>query len=119
MVLDAVRGVPLNILHLHGGHVYLDHFTKPWPAAAINYSVQGTGVSAAHYRKNYAGVLMTGLDEKNYRKLETPELKKQWQAAQEGAGLRFILAPGCSVPNDSTDAELSRLPRLLGATQSG
>jgi uroporphyrinogen decarboxylase len=119
MVLDAVRGVPLNILHLHGGHVYLDHFTKPWPAAAINYSVQGTGVLAAHYRKNYAGVLMTGLDEKNYRKLETPELKKQWQAAQEGAGLRFILAPGCSVPNDSTDAELSLLPRLLGATQSG
>ena len=115
MVLDAVRSAPLNILHLHGDHVYLDHFTKPWPAVGANYSVQGTGVSAAQFRKKYSGVLITGFDEKNYRQLDTAELKKQWHAAQEGAGKRFILAPGCSVPNDSTDAELSRLPTLLGA----
>jgi len=29
------------------------------------------------------------------------------------AGRRFILSPGCSVPNDSTDEELRRLPGLL------
>ena len=36
-------------------------------------------------------------------------------AAAKAAGPKFILTPGCSVPNDSTPAELSRLPEALGA----
>jgi hypothetical protein len=43
LILDAVSGAPLNILHLRGGKVYLDRFVKGWPAAAINYSNFGTG----------------------------------------------------------------------------
>jgi uroporphyrinogen decarboxylase len=115
IVLDAVRSAPHNTLHLHGEHVYLYHFTKPWPAVAINYSAQGTGVSVEQFRKKYSGVIISGLDERSYKTLTPEQMKSQWQAAQSGAGKRFILAPGCSVPNDSTDAELNRLPALLGA----
>jgi uroporphyrinogen decarboxylase len=115
IVLDGVRTAPLNTLHLHGEHVYLDHFTKPWPAVAVNYSAQGTGVPVEQFRKKYSGVIMSGLDERNYRTLTPVQMKSQWQAAQAGAGNRFILAPGCSVPNDSTEAELNRLPTLVGA----
>jgi uroporphyrinogen decarboxylase len=115
MVLKAVSGSPLNILHLHGDHVYLNRFTGKWPAAAINYSAHGTKVPISVMRERYSGVLMGGLDEKNFRSLNEDRLRDQWQAAQSGAGKKFILAPGCSVPNDSTDAELNRLPQLLNA----
>jgi uroporphyrinogen decarboxylase len=115
VVLDAVKDAHLNILHLHGDHVYLNHFTKPWPAHAVNYSVHGTGVPFQEFRKSYQGMLMGGLDEKNFRSLDEKELKTEWQRAQEQAGTRFILAPGCSVPNDSTDAELNRLVTVIGA----
>ena len=113
MVLKAAAGAPLNVLHLHGDKVYLDVFTKGWPAAAINYSSHGTKVSVAEMRKKYKGVLMAGLDEVNYRKLQVAELRDQWKSAESAAGRKFILSPGCSVPNDSKDEELMRLPSLL------
>ena len=115
MVLDAVKGAPLNTLHLHGDHVYLDRFARRWPAAAINYSAHGTGVSIEAMRKKYGGVLMGGIDEKNYRTLTEAQIREQWEVAQRGAGKRFILAPGCSVPNESTDAELDRMVKVVGA----
>jgi uroporphyrinogen decarboxylase len=115
MVLDAASGAPLNALHLHGDKVYLDHFFKGWPAPVINYSVHGTRVGVAEARRQYAGVLMCGIDEVNFRKLPEEQLRQQWHAAAGEAGKKFILAPGCSVPDDSTDEELGRLPAVVGA----
>lgn len=115
LVLQAASNAPLNVLHLHGDKVYLRHFVEGWPAAAINYSCYGTGVGIAEMRKDYGGVVMSGLDEVNFRRLSETELKQEWLAARTEAGKHFILTPGCSVPNDSTDAELSRLPRTLRA----
>jgi uroporphyrinogen decarboxylase len=115
MVLAAVSSAPLNILHLHGDKVYLDRFYNGWAAQGINYSAHGTGVRIADVRAKYSGVILGGLDEVNYRKLTRLDLKRQWADARQSAGARFILAPGCSVPNDSTDAELSTLPKMFGA----
>ena len=115
MILEAVRLAPLNILHLHGDKVYLDRFYKGWAAPAINYSAHGTGVSVDRVREKYSGVILAGLDEVNYRKLAPLDLKRQYIAARNPGGRKFILTPGCSVPNDSTDEELSRLPKLFGA----
>ncbi len=114
-LLEAVRQAPLNILHLHGERVYLDLFYKGWLARVIHYSVHATGVGFDQVRRSYAGVLMGGLDERNFRKLSEDELRQQWRQAQQAAGRKFILAPGCSVPNDTTDEELMRLVRVLGA----
>jgi uroporphyrinogen decarboxylase len=118
LILDAVNEAPLNILHLHGDKVYLDHFVKGWQVAAINYSNIGTGKSAAAMRSLYTGVLMTGLDEVNFRKLSEADLEKQWEGARQGAGKKFILTPGCSVPNDSTDEELMRLVKVVTGAHS-
>jgi len=115
LVLEAVRSAPLNILHLHGDKVYLDRFYKGWPASAINYSMHGTGVPIAKVREGYSGVILGGIDEVNYRKLTPADLKRQWTEAAQAAGKRFILTPGCSVPNDSSDEELSRLAKVLSA----
>jgi uroporphyrinogen decarboxylase len=115
MVLDAVRSAPLNILHLHGDKVYLDLFWKGWPAAAVNYSSVATGVPIAEARKKYSGVLLGGLDEVNFRKLTPEQLLQQWKQSHQAAGAKHILTPGCSVPNDTTDKELLRVTRMLGA----
>ncbi len=114
-VLEAVRAAPLNVLHLHGDKVYLDRFYQGFAARAINYSTHGTGVPISKVRAQYAGVILGGLDEVNYRKLTRLDLKRQWIDARKAAGAKFILTPGCSVPNDSTDDELSMLPKMFGA----
>jgi uroporphyrinogen decarboxylase len=115
MILAAVSNAPLNTLHLHGDKVYLDRFYRDWPASVLNYSTHGTGVSITEVRGQYAGVIMGGLDEVNFRKLASAELKTQWQAAGKASGKRFLLAPGCSVPNETADEELLRLATVLGA----
>ena len=58
---------------------------------------------------------MGGLDERNFRTLSTDQLKSQWKLAQEAAGGKFIMSPGCSVPDDTADLELQRLVGLLTA----
>ena len=108
IVLDAVRSAPLNVLHLHGDHVYLDRFYG-WPAAAINYSAHGTKVAIKDVRARYVGVILGGIDEVGYRSLPAATLKTQADAARAQAGAKFLLAPGCSVPNDATPEELARL----------
>lgn len=113
IVLRAASGARLNVLHLHGDRVYLDHFYRGWPAEAVSYSPHTTGVPIAQARGKYPGVIMSGLDEVNFRKLSEADLKQQAEAARRAAGDKFILAPGCSVPDESTDEELSRLPRIL------
>ena len=114
-ILEATAQAPLNTLHLHGNKVYLDRFYQGWAASAVNYSRQGTGVPISSVRQKYAGVIMGGLDEDHFRSLSPETLRAQYESAGKEAGKRFILAPGCSVPNDSTDAELLRVPQMLGA----
>ena len=116
MVLDAVSEAPLNTLHLHGDKVYLDRFFSGWPATVVQYSVHGTGVSMREVRKKYDGVVMGGIDEREFRSLSEAQMRSQWKVAEEVAGAKFVLAPGCSVPNDTTDEELMRLVNVLGVT---
>jgi hypothetical protein len=37
----------------------------------------------------------------NYRKLTESQIRQQGEAAGREAGKKFILTPGCSVPNDN------------------
>jgi uroporphyrinogen decarboxylase len=115
MVLDAVRGARLNILHLHGDKVYLDVFYGKWPAAVIHYSVASTGVPMMEVRKQYKDVLMGGLNELRFRSLTHEEMLAQYRSAIASAGDKLIFAPGCSVPNDTTEAEINRLKDVLRA----
>ena len=62
-----------------------------------------------------AWVIAGGIDEVNYRKLAPEDLRRQWKSAAQAAGRKFILTPGCSVPNESEREELARLPGVVGA----
>ena len=103
------------MLHLHGDAVYLDALYAGWPAAVITYSAHGTKVGIDAVRARFAGVIAGGIDETQYRTLDAAALKAQADAARAQAGPRFILAPGCSVPNDAVAAELHELHTLVGA----
>ena len=115
MILEAVKDAPLNVLHLHGDAVYLDAFYQGWPAAVINYSTHGTGVGIEAVRARYAGVIAGGIDETRYRTLDPATLRAQADEARRRAGARFILTPGCSVPDDSQPDELHKLHRLFAS----
>jgi uroporphyrinogen decarboxylase len=111
-ILAALDSGTLNILHLHVEPGYLDFF-RDFPAPIINYSDRVSGIPIADVRKRFPAVIAGGIDEVDYRKLSEEQLRQQWMAASRAAGQKFILTPGCSVPNDSKPEELARLPRVL------
>jgi uroporphyrinogen decarboxylase len=111
----VAAAAPHNILHLHVETPYLGTFHN-FHAPIINYSMHVSKIPVAEVRKQFpAWVIAGGVDEVNYRKLTAEEMRTQWQAAAQAAGRKYILTPGCSVPNDSSPEELSRLPKVLGA----
>jgi uroporphyrinogen decarboxylase len=114
-VLDALADTKLSVLHLHYlERPYLDQF-KDFNAPVIQYSVKTSGIPIAEVRKQYSQPIAGGVDEIDYEKLTTAEMRKQWREARAQAGTKYIAAPGCSVPNSSTPEELARFPRSLGA----
>ena len=110
----ATANAKLNFLHLHWENEYVDQFVD-FRAPVVNWSVQSSGVSVSTVRSKFSQTIATGIDEKNYKALSSEQIRNQWQAASNASGSKFILTPGCSVPNDSTDEELSRLPQVVGA----
>ena len=113
-ILAAIPDARLNILHLHVEESYLDTF-RDFPAPIINYSRAVSGIPIKTVRSRFPQVIAGGLDEVHFRDLGPSELREQWNSARSAAGPKFILTPGCSVPNDSRPEELSRLPQLLRA----
>jgi uroporphyrinogen decarboxylase len=113
-VLAALADSKLTLLHLHTlERPYLDQF-KDFSAPVINYSVKTSGIPIAEMRKVYSQPIAGGVDEVDFDKLTTDEIRKQWTLAREQAGSKYIITPGCSVPDASTDAELSRMPLAVG-----
>ena len=113
-ILAAISNAPLNVLHLHVEAPYLDAF-RDFPAPILNYSRVVTGIPIETVRSRFKQVIAGGLDEVRFRELDKSALQAQWNSARREAGSRFILTPGCSVPNESRPEELARLPELLGA----
>lgn len=113
-IAEAVAGSRLTFLHLHVEPAYLDLFLD-FPAPVFNYSHRVSGISIAEMRKATKAVIAGGIDEVDYKKTTVDGLRAQWKAAAAAAGPKFILTPGCSVPDDSMAEELSRLPKALGA----
>jgi hypothetical protein len=92
---------------------YLTQF-RDFNAPIIQYSVKTSGIPISEVRKLYSQPIAGGVDEIDFEKLTTAEMRTQWTKARDEAGAKYIAAPGCSVPNSSTPEELARFPRSLG-----
>jgi uroporphyrinogen decarboxylase len=113
-VLEALADTKLTILHLHYlERPYLDQF-RDFDAPVIQYSVSTSGISIAEVRQMYSQPILGGVDEIDFDKLTVEQMRRQWMQARQQAGPKYIAAPGCSVPDASTPAELARLPQSLG-----
>jgi len=114
MILTAVKDAPLNTLHLHGDEVYLEEFWRDWNASVINFSVPGN-VPLRQARKKFKGILMGGLDHNRVLTAAPQEVDLMMVDARV-AEPRWICAPGCSVPDESSDESQLKLARRLGGT---
>lgn len=112
MVLAAAQGAPMNTLHLHGDRVILDYFWRGWNVPIIQYSVAGTKFPMSEARRRFNGVLMGGLDENKCVTSTAAEVAAQVQKARVAAP-KWICAPGCSIPDDASDANQLKLSRAL------
>jgi uroporphyrinogen decarboxylase len=110
----ASASAKLSFLHLHVEPPYLDQFAA-FEFPVINYSDKVSGIPIAQIRQQFRQVIAGGIDEVNYKQLTEAEIRREIDKARDDAGAKFILTPGCSVPNDSTSAELAKLPRVLSA----
>jgi uroporphyrinogen-III decarboxylase len=112
-IFDALADTKLTVLHLHTlERPYLGLF-RDYRAPVIQHSVKVSGISIAEVRKLYPQTIMGGVDEIDFRKLSMEEIRREWMAAREQAGSKYIIAPGCSIPDDSTAEELARFPRAI------
>jgi uroporphyrinogen decarboxylase len=110
-IFDAVAVTKLTVLHLHYlERPYLDQF-KDFNAPVVQYSVKTSGIPISEVRKQYSQAIAGGVDEVDFDKLTTSEIRTQWTDAREQAGSKYIATPGCSVPDASTPAALARFPR--------
>jgi len=116
-VMAALTQSKLSILHLHTlERPYLSQF-HDFGAPVINYSVKTSGIPIAEVRQSYSQAIAGGIDEIDFQHLSTPEIVEQWTSARLQAGSKYLITPGCSVPDASTDADLARMTRAV--TMSG
>lgn len=112
-IFEALADTKLTILHLHYlERPYLKLF-EDFKAPVIQYSIKTSGIPISEVRKHYAQPLFGGVDEIDYRKLTVSQIHAQWIQAREQAGAKYIAAPGCSIPDDTTPEELAHFPGAL------
>lgn len=111
------KGTWFNILHVHGQKdMFMEEYVN-YPVQAINWEniphgLVGQGVTTvADLRKITDKILIGGTDQffDFYGSLE--EIQKRFKlrvetAAAQSGDLRFIFAPGCSLPLDISDEKL-------------
>jgi hypothetical protein len=92
---------------------FLEQF-RDFNAPVIQYSVKTSGIPISEVRKQFSQPIAGGVDEIDYEKLTVADMRKQWTESRQQAGAKYIAAPGCSVSNSLTPAELARFPHSFG-----
>ncbi len=106
-VLQQCRAGWLNILHVHGdGHLLIDDFLQ-YPVDVLNWSDRLTGLTLREVRQKKPDLcLMGGCHERGPMVHGTAgdmEAEIVDALEQTDGGHRFILANGCSIPDDTDD----------------
>lgn len=104
-ILEAAKGLWLNLLHLHGSAVMFDQVLD-YPAAVINWHDRETWPSLAEAQAldkaqgSFQGVVCGGLRQWDTMVLGTPAQVRSeaLDAIQQTGGKRFILGTGCVLP---------------------
>lgn len=98
-VLDAAKGLWLNLLHLHGEAVMFDEAAN-YPTKIVNWHDRETFPTLLDAQSRYPGVVCGGLRQWDTMVLGSPEKVRAEaeDAIRQTNGLRFILGTGCVLP---------------------
>lgn len=98
-VLEAARGLWLNMLHMHGEAVMFDQVLD-YPVSIINWHDRQTPPTLAEAQARFHGVVCGGLRQWETMVLGTSQqvISEAQDAIQQTQGKRFILGTGCVLP---------------------
>lgn len=98
-VLEAARGLWLNLLHLHGEAVMFDQVLD-YPVSIMNWHDRQTPPNLSEAQKRFKGIVCGGLRQWETMVLGTPEQVRAeaGEAIQSTGGVRFMLGTGCVLP---------------------
>jgi uroporphyrinogen decarboxylase len=116
-VLEALRQAPLLILHIHGEReVYFDQLAE-YPCDVLSWEDRVAGPPLAQVRRSSNRCLMCGIDHLSAPRGAPEQIVRQGrEAIQQADGLAggFILAPGCTFPPETPEANLRALASAVG-----
>jgi uroporphyrinogen decarboxylase len=107
VILEAVRDLWLNMLHLHGNEVMFD-LVAGYPVQVINWHDRDTEPSLAEAKKRFEGVVCGGLQREETMVLGSPErvTVEATDAIWATGGEQFILGTGCVLPTIAPRANI-------------
>jgi uroporphyrinogen decarboxylase len=116
-ILEAVRPLWLNMLHLHGVDVMFDHLSD-YPVQIINWHDRETGPSLVHGKSRFSGVVCGGLQRDAVMLLGDPDLvaTESLRSIAETNGERFILSTGCVLQTTTPYGNIMTARRSVEST---
>src|SRR5262249_50869664 len=115
-ILEAVRGAPFNVLHVHGSNIHFES-VMDYPVAAINWSHFATATALKEGHKASVKAVMGGIDEATASQLTAPEIARQVSDSMAEFGSKGLLVtPGCSIP---TDTPVRNMHAIKSAVEAG
>jgi uroporphyrinogen decarboxylase len=103
-VLDAVRGAPMNILHICGGAIQADWFTD-YPVSIVSWATTPGNPSLSQMKQLTGKAALGGMPGKPAFGQQTPEALRQHIHASldETGGVGHIVGPDCSINPGTPD----------------
>lgn len=121
-VLDACSAGWLNVVHLHGDRDLMWQLAVGYPGAVLCWEDRLTDVPLAEIRASVPDkAVMGGIDERGaITRADADALEREMRdaLAQTDGGRHFILAPGCSVPDEIDEQALVAARRLIDRLRS-
>jgi len=110
-LIDAFKNAPFNVLHNCGDHILFDLLAE-YPVHAISWAATApTNPNLAEGKLHTSKAVMGGISEKTTLPNGSPQ-----QVADEAhaaldltGGMRLLLAPGCSIPPSTPQANLEAI----------
>ncbi len=114
-ILEAARGLWLNLLHLHGKEILFDA-ARDYPVAMVNWHDRETGPSLREGQGRFDGVVCGGLRQWDSMVLGSNEqvYAEAQDAIQSTGGLRFVLGTGCVLPTTAPYGNIQAARRAAG-----
>ncbi|MCE7744010.1 MAG: hypothetical protein GPJ52_02625 [Candidatus Heimdallarchaeota archaeon] len=113
--LDLLKAIEkkseFNVVHIHGDNIMFDLVAENYKVQALNWHDQLTAPSIGEAFKKFKGILMGGIEEKQFLLDASNEelMSKLQEVIDSVKGQRVIIAPGCVIPINVPDEKVQAI----------